>query len=156
MSENFNVNQPQPLPFKAAANEALNNAENTSGRGENAKVPESVANKFNWGAFLFNWIWGLGNKCYITLIIFAVALFSFIPFIGWIALIGCQVWFGMKGNEWAWRNKKWINEEHFHQVQKTWAIAGAIFSVISILITIVCVTIMVASMMSSMSDVGAY
>ena len=40
---------------------------------------ENIKNKFNWGAFLLNWIWGIGNKTYITLIIVPISL---IPQIG--------------------------------------------------------------------------
>ena len=33
---------------------------------------------------------------------------------------------GAKGNEWAWRNKKWESVEHFHSVQKIWATVGLV------------------------------
>jgi len=31
---------------------------------------------------------------------------------------------GIKGNEWAWRNKKWESIEHFKSVQKKWSVWG--------------------------------
>jgi len=34
---------------------------------------------------------------------------------------------GAKGNEWAWRNRRWRDLAHFRRVQRNWAIAGAIF-----------------------------
>ena len=34
---------------------------NTSGKGNTIAVPNEVK-KFNWGAFGFNWLWGIFNK----------------------------------------------------------------------------------------------
>jgi RNA polymerase subunit RPABC4/transcription elongation factor Spt4 len=82
---------------------------NTSGQGSLAVVPPEIK-KWNWGALLLHWIWGLGNKVYIMLL-------CLIPYVGLImAIVG-----GAKGSEWAWRNKKWENIEHFKRVQKKWA-----------------------------------
>lgn len=156
MSEKFNEQVAQPLQFRPATSSVSNSAENTSGRKENTIVPESIAKKFNWGAFLLNWIWGLGNKSYITLIIFAVSFVTIIPFVGLFALIGCQVWFGIKGNEWAWRNKKWIDEEHFHKVQRKWATAGVILSILSTIIMAVSYTLIFASLMMGAPGMGTY
>lgn len=82
---------------------------NTSGQGSLALVPSEIK-KWNWGALLLHWIWGLGNKVYIMLL-------CLIPYVGIImAIVG-----GAKGSEWAWRNKKWESIEHFKRVQKKWA-----------------------------------
>lgn len=108
-------------------------SENRSGQGKGSAVPEEVK-KFNWGALCLTWIWGLFNKSYITLVIFACPLL----FLVLKYIIGLQVpailfrvfafilaiWFGIKGNEWAWQNKHWKSIKHFHDVQKKWAIAG--------------------------------
>lgn len=105
---------------------------NNSGQGPQAVAPAEVLTGFNWGAFLLNWIWGLGNKTYLTLVIFATVLVSWIPLIGPLVPLGLCIWFGMKGNEWAWQNKKWESVEHFHSVQKAWAIWGIALFVIGI------------------------
>jgi hypothetical protein len=34
--------------------------DNTSGQGERTQVPAEI-DRWNWGALLLNWIWGLGN-----------------------------------------------------------------------------------------------
>jgi hypothetical protein len=39
-------------------------------------VPAEI-DRWNWGAFLLNWIWGIGNNTFI-------ALLTFIPFVGLI------------------------------------------------------------------------
>ena len=77
-------------------------------------VPAQV-DRWNWGAFLLNWIWGIGNNTWI-------ALLAFIPFFGliWIFVLGA------KGSAWAWKNKQWESIEHFRRVQRNWAIAGVI------------------------------
>ena len=117
---------------------------NNSGQGSNSPVLDIVSKKFNWGAFMLNWIWGLGNKTFITLIIFPVSLAAYIPFVGWLITLGCSIWFGIKGNEWAWQNKRWQSIEHFHSVQKKWAIGGVIaFFVQILLIALVCVAMFI-------------
>ena len=81
--------------------------ENTSGQGRLATIPEEVRG-WNWGALLLGVIWGIGNNVWI-------ALLEFIPFLGFII----PFVLGQKGNEWAWRNKKWDSVEHFKRTQRT-------------------------------------
>jgi tetratricopeptide (TPR) repeat protein len=88
--------------------------ENTSGQGKAAVVPPEIE-RWNWGAFLLNWIWGLGNHVYI-------ALLMFVPFVN----IVMAFILGAKGSAWAWRNKRWESVEHFKRVQRRWAIAGVV------------------------------
>lgn len=88
--------------------------ENTSGTKAAAVVPPQ-ARRWNWGAFLLNWIWGIGNNTFI-------ALLMFVPFVNFVMLFVL----GAKGGEWAWRNTKWQGIEHFQRVQRLWAIWGAV------------------------------
>lgn len=76
--------------------------------------------KFNWGACLMGWIWGIFNKSWITLIQIPLGL---IPKYGWILGIICGIWFGVKGNEWALKNKKFDNLQEFNKYQKKFVIA---------------------------------
>ena len=120
--------------------------QNTSGLGINSAVPEEVKNHFNWGAFLLTWIWGIGNNTFLTLIIFVCILFKNHPVICSIVSIALGIWFGIKGNEWAWRNKKFASIEAFHNYQKKWVKAFFIIFVgiplvLIILGTIVTLTI---------------
>ena len=57
-----------------------------------------------------NWIWGLGNRTYIALLMFVPFVNLVMPFV-----------LGAKGNEWAWRNKRWDSIEQFESVQRKWA-----------------------------------
>jgi len=83
--------------------------ENTSGQGGVAVIPEEIRG-WNWGAFLLTWIWGLGNSVFISLL-------ALIPYVSIVVAIVL----GVKGNEWAWRNRKWDSIEHFKRTQSTWA-----------------------------------
>lgn len=111
--------------------------ENTSGQGKGSAVPAEVLGKFNWGAFLLHWIWGIGNSTYITLVIFASILVSWIPIVGLFVPLGLCIWFGIKGNEWAWQNKKFPSVEAFHAYQKKWAIAGLILAIVGIVLGLI-------------------
>ena len=79
-----------------------------------ASVPPEV-DRWNWGAFLLSWIWGIGNNTFI-------ALLALVPFVNFVMIFVL----GAKGSAWAWRNTSWESVEHFKRVQRKWAIAGVI------------------------------
>jgi hypothetical protein len=86
-----------------------------SGMGPNTPVPPEIVG-WNWGAFLLTWIWGIGNNVWISLI----ALAGVVPYVGWIASLTMMIILGLRGNEWAWQQKKWESIEHFRKNQRTW------------------------------------
>ena len=75
-------------------------------------IPAEI-DRWNWGAFLLNWVWGIGNNTF-------VALLTFVPFIG----LAMPFVLGARGSAWAWRNGRWDSVEHFKRVQRKWAIWG--------------------------------
>jgi zinc-ribbon domain len=77
-------------------------------------VPEGVRG-WSWGAFLLTWIWAIGNSTWIGLL----ALFP--PL--WLIM---AIILGIKGREWAWKNARWDNLEHFNRVQRRWSILGLV------------------------------
>jgi hypothetical protein len=83
--------------------------ENTSGQGETEDVPREIICR-NWGAFFLNWIWGIRNKTYI-------AFLSLVPVAGFVMMIVL----GLRGNEWAWQNRRWESVEQFQREQKIWS-----------------------------------
>ena len=105
---------------------------NTSGQGENTKVPKEVSDKFNFGAFLLSWIWGVYYQYYISLLVIVLGL---VPFVGPLLVLGFCIWLGIKGNAVAWKNKQYKNIEEFHLIQKKWAIAGIILAIIGFAFT---------------------
>jgi len=96
--------------------------ENTSGLGQSSSVPEEIKG-WSWGAFLFNWVWGIFNQTYI-------ALLCLVPFVGVIMVFIV----GFKGREWAWRNNKWESIDHFRSVQRKWSICAIAFFGLSLLL----------------------
>lgn len=93
---------------------------NTSGQGSNAAVPYEV-DRWNWGAFLLNWIWGVGNNTFIALLMFVPFVNIVMPFV-----------LGARGSAWAWRNKRWESIEQFRRVQRLWGIWGLVINVATI------------------------
>ena len=73
------------------------------------------ARRWSWGAFLLNWIWGIGNNTFI-------AVLALVPIVNILMVFVL----GAKGGAWAWRNRRWKSVEHFQRVQRAWAIAGVI------------------------------
>lgn len=82
-------------------------------------VPNEIK-KWNWGAFFFNWLWGVCNGVYWPLILILV---NIIPYVGQlISFIGC-IALGLNGNEWAWKAKSWSSVAEFKRVQHNWSMA---------------------------------
>jgi hypothetical protein len=80
-----------------------------------AKAVPPELDRWNWGAFLLGWIWGIGNNTYI-------ALLALVPGLGLI-MHGVL---GAKGSTWAWQNGHWDSVAHFKRVQRAWAMWGVI------------------------------
>ena len=112
-----------------------------------------IKKRFNWGAFFFTWIWGIGNKVWTPLLIIPIwfifttflALGQILNFLNGTNLFVCsiisnlillsiQIWFGIKGNLWAWQKRKYKSVEHFHKVQKIWAIVAVAILTIHLII----------------------
>ncbi len=79
-------------------------------------LPACELVKFNWGAFIGTWIWGLINKVPKTLLIIPLFLtpYAWFPF-----MLLC----GLKGNEWAYEKKPTALLKDFHESQKRQSIA---------------------------------
>jgi len=86
--------------------------ENTSGQGKQALVPPEV-DRWNWGAFILNWIWGLAHNTPLALLAFVPCVNFVMPFV-----------LGLRGSAWAWQNKRWESVEQFRKAQRQWALAG--------------------------------
>ncbi len=94
-------------------------AANSSGTGRQATLLEGVAG-WSWGAFVFSWIWAIGNRT-------PWGLLGLVPGVGLVV----RVLLGMKGREWAWRSRRWDSLSHFRRVQRRWNIAaGAVLALL--------------------------
>lgn len=88
-------------------------------------VPHEIK-RWNWGAFFLNWIWSIAHGVWIGLL-------SLVPFVGFFVAI----YLGAKGNELAWRNRRWDSPESFLRTQRKWGIAGAVVAGISVVLMVV-------------------
>ncbi|KRN99291.1 hypothetical protein [Companilactobacillus kimchiensis] len=105
---------------------------------ENGKQVPAEIKGWNWGAFMYNIFWGIGNKTYLPLLCL-IPLFNIV----WIFVVG------FKGNTWAWQKGDYKDVETFKAVQATWNRAG----LIQFIIAIVCVVLyifFVASFVSAL------
>ena len=76
--------------------------------------------KWNWGAFIFGWLWAICNGIYWPLFLI---ILNFIPYIGSIVSFGICIYLGIKGTEMAWNAKSWPSWESFKETQHKWAVA---------------------------------
>ncbi|MCH8909682.1 MAG: zinc ribbon domain-containing protein [Chloroflexi bacterium] len=103
---------------------------NTSGM-KGAEVPREIK-RWNWAAFLVTPIWGIFSGVPFTALLFGAA---FLPVqIRLIVVICASVFLGFRGNELAWRGKKWRSVEHFNSVQRQWATWAVSLSLAAILV----------------------
>ena len=94
--------------------------ENSNIQYSNQEVPQEIK-KWNWGAFMYNIFWGIGNKCYLPLL-------CLVPILQIVWIFVC----GAKGNEWAWKKGDYKNPEEFLLVQSTWSRAGFVAFIVVI------------------------
>lgn len=98
---------------------------NTSGQGAAATVPVEIKG-WSWGAFLMNWAWAIGNHTYIGLL-------ALVPLVQWVMMIVL----GVKGNEWAWQNRRWDSVDQFKATQKVWTKWGVVIVIVNIAICLI-------------------
>jgi len=133
-----------------------NNKDNTSGHGISTNIPNEIK-KWNWGAFFFTYIWGIFNKVYISFIwIFCIipisntdfnnlttSRFMFLFIVPCIFGFVLSIVLGLKGSEWAWRNKRWKSIEHFKKVQNSWSKAAIGFFIFFLFILIIAIVLVI-------------
>ena len=89
-------------------------------------APEEPKFGWNWGAFMFNALWGIGNNAYLALI-------CFIPYIGIIWSFVC----GASGNKWAWESGRFRNAAEFNAAQATWNKAGFVAFIVTCIVFVI-------------------
>ena len=83
----------------------------------NSEIPHEIK-KWNWAAFLMPAVWGLFSGVPYTVVLFGTAFLP--PMVQFAIMAVVSVYLGAKGNEHAWRGKKWRSTEHFLAFQKQW------------------------------------
>ena len=95
---------------------------NKINQASDREIPAGIQG-WSWGGFWLTWIWAIFNKTWIGLL-------ALIPLVNLIMMVVL----GIKGREWAWRNKKWGSIEEFNRVQKNWSTASWIVIAIGLII----------------------
>lgn len=99
-------------------------AEMVMAQGEEAGeglVPLEIADRYNWGAFLLTFVWGIFHQVWIAFIWIVLLV---IPIIGPVLATCFAIWLGKVGNRYAWTSLRPQSVTDFEQSQKNWALAG--------------------------------
>jgi hypothetical protein len=108
--------EPMPPPAVSAASHTAPSVPAGSDSVESDSVAwETELKKWNWGAFLLTWVWGIGHGVYRSFL-------TLIPIYGiyeWIML-------GKTGNRWAQEKRPSPSVESFRRTQRKWAMWGII------------------------------
>ncbi len=123
---------------------------------------EYPSGSWNWGAFMFTWIWGIFNGIYWPLFLLAAPFVFYISFtfgilvIPTASLIVAAV-LGAKGNEMAWNAGKinWKDSSRFNFVQEMWNKAG-IAAAISFLAFILMFIFSISIITDKMAEIALY
>ncbi len=129
--------QQQVEPRRPARAPEVSSEPNDSGAPA-AQLPPALR-RFNWAAFLLGPVWGLGNGVWQAILIglagAVVPWFSrSAPWVGFVALVVTLFIIGMKGNEWAWRARRWRSVEQFKRVQQGWLLWAVVIAVITLIV----------------------
>ena len=93
-------------------------------KGEDAPLPSELRG-WNWPAFLLGPIWGVGHRIWWT----AIGFLALAPLVNagprqaallfWLAMM---LFLGFRGNELAWRARRWESVDKFMAAQQRWGI----------------------------------
>lgn len=121
---------------------------NNSGCGHlldaSVKVPEEI-HGWNWGAFFLPGFWCLTNQVWIGLIAWTDLSMVTLPVTWGMTWPIMAVILGVKGNEWAWKSRRWNSLKQFQRHQRLWAIAG-FFIVIALLLLLSLIVLMLLAL----------
>lgn len=98
---------------------------------------------FNWGAFILTFIWGIPHKAWITLIAIPLILIQLPMGFNWLLLTAFQIYCGVKGNEWAYKNDYRMTNAQFRTKQTRWGcLSMCISALIPLVFMLICVKFM--------------
>ncbi len=105
--------------------------DNTSGM-KSTVPPEVEARGWNWGAFVFNWIWCMAHGMPLLGVGLLLLNCTGLGIVGSIIL-------GIQGNKLGWQNRRFESVDHFFTVEQTWAkwaLGLFIFSIIIVVLAV--------------------
>ena len=80
------------------------NTQNKQNEKKITDLPEELKD-FNWAAFFLTFIWGFKYKAWITFLAIPLMIIQLPIGLNWILLIALQLYCGIKGNEWAYKQE---------------------------------------------------
>lgn len=100
---------------------------------------EKELKNFNIAAMCLTFIWGIFNGCFretaIVLVLIAAMFTCYTNFVLLGILIAATIllcfYYGIMGNKWAYKNKRWRDDNHFIKTQQLWTILTVIFFLLS-------------------------
>jgi len=126
---------------------------NNSGQGhlfdDSVKVPREIQG-WNWGAFFLPGVWCITNQVWIGLISWTDFSLITLPLTLGMTWPIMAVILGIKGNEWAWKSRRWNSVKDFKRHQRLWAFVGFLLIAALLLLVALIVFMIVALGMSSM------
>jgi hypothetical protein len=84
---------------------------------------------WSWGAFMFDMVFVIAIRKYIYLLF---ALLFFIPILGFFAMIGVKIFFGLKGHQLAAESGAFANEDELRGFLKAVDHAGFVVFIVAI------------------------
>ncbi|HEY9653467.1 MAG TPA: serine/threonine-protein kinase [Coleofasciculaceae cyanobacterium] len=120
---------------------------NNSGCGylldASVKVPEEIQG-WNWGAFFLPGFWCLPNQVWIGLISWTDLSLITLPLTFGMSWPIMAFILGFKGNEWAWKSRRWKSIKEFKHHQRVWAVVGFFI----VVVPLVLLSVIVAALLS--------
>jgi serine/threonine-protein kinase len=137
----------------ASARNSSPTSANNSGQGhlfdDSVKVPREIQG-WNWGAFFLPGVWCITNQVWIGLISWTDFSLITLPLTLGMTWPIMAVILGIKGNEWAWKSRRWNSVKDFKRHQRLWAFVGFLLIAALLLLVALIVFMIVALGMSSM------
>lgn len=87
--------------------------------------------KWNWGAFLWGGVWGIGHRLWVKGIVGLVL--TLIPLVG----IVVGIVFALRGNRWIWERGGYDSYEELRAKERKWAWAYLWFALVAVVIGLV-------------------
>jgi len=151
----FNRFAPDEIPARQPAPILGNN----SGQGHlldaSFKVPEEIQG-WNWGAFFLPGFWCIPNQVWVGLVSWSDLSLITLPLTLGMTWPVMAVILGVKGNEWAWKSRRWKSVKDFKRHQRIWAIAGFLIAIALLILVSLIVLMLLALGMSSMGMGGTH
>lgn len=141
-TEFFDRNQFPRIPDAPARREKAASHDKES---RSAVQKTDLKPRWNWGAFVFNWLWAVCHQCYwplVMVLLYVVQVYLPMSLISVLAMIGnlcIAVLLGIKGTGIAWNTGRYRSERELQESQRKWAIAGAIIVGVAALFSIIAI-----------------